>query len=566
LDQAGGAVMGKQLLESALRYAALGWPVFPLSPRSKIPYPGSEGFKEATTDKVTITSWWSRQPESNIGIPTAKHRWVLDVDKRSGGFETLEELEAKYNKLPNTIRQVTGSGGRQYFFCNSPIDIRNSAGKLGPGLDVRGIGGYVVVPPSIHPSGNPYDWDGMDEIEDQKMLPAPQWLIKLLHQTEKHKPADDGLAPIPEGQRESYLVGQAGRLRNASLSEVQILNVLKETNLQRCVPPLPEKDIRRIAGSAGQWEPGTITTQEPPPEVAAKHTAKQAAKAKQEEVILPRQATAIISEQGGLEGYISAKEETGVLSPWPILNQATGGLRAGELIIVAGSTARGKTAFALNYAKQAAKNKVGVALFELEMSESELVDRLLCLCGDIELQQVKNGRVSDYTDLERAADILHELPIYIFDCPGLTLALMANSLKRLREQEDIGLVICDNLQLMSGSRRYDNRVQEVSLLSRGLKLMAKEANLPFLVISHLSRSSGREKRKPELFDLRDSGTIEQDANSVFFLHGKDEYGEYPPNIVDIELVIGKQRSGPRGKVIPLRFHRHIGKFEEKDRP
>jgi len=152
------------MLRAALAYAAeFGWPVLPLKPRSKEPLTEHGSF-DATTDSEVIKAWWKRWPRANVGIATGRKFFVGDVDAKNGGDESLESLELKHGKLPDTRQQQTGGGGRQYLFTLPDFVVHNSESAIAPGIDVRGVGGYIVAPPSIHPNGRQYVWDGLDPV------------------------------------------------------------------------------------------------------------------------------------------------------------------------------------------------------------------------------------------------------------------------------------------------------------------------------------------------------------------------------------------------------------------
>jgi hypothetical protein len=175
------------LLDAAIRYAARGWPVFPLAVRGKMPLiakaDGGRGFHDATTDTDQIREWWTRWLQANIGIASGHGFDVLDVDTDHGGEETLAALEAEHGPLPATVKATTGSGGRHILFLPD-ARVRCSAGRLGPGLDVRGRSGYVVAPPSIHPSGRGYRWS----VRNAPLAPWPPWLLVLAVPAEAARP------------------------------------------------------------------------------------------------------------------------------------------------------------------------------------------------------------------------------------------------------------------------------------------------------------------------------------------------------------------------------------------
>jgi len=241
------------LLEAALSYARRGWPVFPCAPRAKTPLT-PHGLKDATTDPDIIRAWFARWPQANIAIVTGDESgfFVLDVDPRAGGDETLRDLEQQFGPLPETVESLTGGGGRHILF-RCPLGLR--CAKLGEGLDLKANGGYIIAPPSIHPSGRAYGWDAAHHPEDVELAPAPAWLLNLIGQATRSGPAPAVGERIPEGQRNATLTSLAGSLRRKGLSPAAIEAALLAENRQRCEPPLDEGEVRRIAGSVGRYAP-----------------------------------------------------------------------------------------------------------------------------------------------------------------------------------------------------------------------------------------------------------------------------------------------------------------------
>jgi replicative DNA helicase len=254
----------------------------------------------------------------------------------------------------------------------------------------------------------------------------------------------------------------------------------------------------------------------------------------------------------------------------------TTGFQPADLVIVAARPSMGKTALTLNIAQHAAiKKQVGVAFFSLEMSQESLVQRMLTSEARVDANAVRSGRMRDehWPSLARAAGTLATAPIYIDDTPAISVMEMRSKARRLAADKstNLGLIIVDYLQLMS-SAAAENRQQEVSMISRGLKALAKEINVPVVALSQLSRApeqrSGDEKGRPQLSDLRESGAIEQDADLILFIFRqevyaeKDEAGRLKNPELDgrAELIIGKQRNGPIG-VVPLRFNKQFTLFE-----
>jgi len=228
------------------------------------------------------------------------------------------------------------------------------------------------------------------------------------------------------------------------------------------------------------------------------------------------------------------------------------GMQDSNLLILAARPGTGKTAMILNIAQYAAvKEKIPVGVFSLEMSKEELVDRLLVSQADIDAWKLKTGKLSDddFTRLSEAMGELAEAPIYIDDTPGLNILEMRTKARRLQVEHGVKLLIVDYLQLADSGRRFDNRVQEVSVISQSLKNLARELRLPVLACSQLSRAvESRGTRVPELSDLRESGSIEQDADVVMFLYREEgdqtQWGEQIPT----KLRIAKHRNGPLGEV------------------
>ncbi|HJQ17069.1 MAG TPA: replicative DNA helicase [Allosphingosinicella sp.] len=332
-----------------------------------------------------------------------------------------------------------------------------------------------------------------------------------------------------------------------------------------------------------------------------------------------------VAEEGGGEGSVKSFAQatrlavqmaekalntggglSGVTTGLETLNGKTGGLHRSDLIILAGRPGMGKTALATNIAFNAAQRLVrdledgialeksagaGVAFFSLEMSADQLATRILAEQSGIPSENLRMGKISqqDFRNLARAAADLESLPLYIDDTPGLTIAALRTRARRLKRQKGVGLIVVDYLQLLQGTGRNgnDNRVQEISEISRGLKTLAKELNVPVLALSQLSRAvEQREDKRPQLADLRESGSIEQDADIVLFVYREEYYvaSREPKRPVEgddakifeshdqwardmervyglSELLIAKQRHGATGKV-KLKFESKITRFSD----
>jgi replicative DNA helicase len=261
----------------------------------------------------------------------------------------------------------------------------------------------------------------------------------------------------------------------------------------------------------------------------------------------------------------SGKSVTGVPSGFKDLDDLTSGFQRSELIIIAARPSMGKTAFMLNVAANAAHQGHGIAIFSLEMSKDAIVQRMLCAEAQVDSQLVRRGmlRDSDFSNLARAAGWLQQCPIWIDDSPALTLLEMRSKARRLRADNEVGLIVVDYLQLMRSPEYSENRVQEISDISRSLKGLARELEVPVVALSQLSRASEQRggERKPILSDLRDSGAIEQDADVVVFIHRPEYYDREDESKRGIaEIMLAKHRNGPTGD-ITLAFRRELTRFE-----
>ncbi|MBL0385087.1 replicative DNA helicase [Tumebacillus sp. ITR2] len=259
---------------------------------------------------------------------------------------------------------------------------------------------------------------------------------------------------------------------------------------------------------------------------------------------------------------------SGISSGYPDLDKMTNGFNRSDLIILAARPAVGKTAFALNLATNvAARAGQTVAIFSLEMGKEQLVQRILCAEANIDAGRMRSGMLDedDWPKLTMAVGSLSETPIFIDDTPGITVHDIRAKCRRLKAEHGIGLVLIDYLQLISGNGRTDNRQQEVSEISRTLKLIARELDVTVIALSQLSRSvEQRQDKRPMMSDLRESGSIEQDADIVSFLYRDDYYNPESERKNIVEFIIAKQRSGPTGTV-ELVFLKNFNKFVSLER-
>ena len=264
------------------------------------------------------------------------------------------------------------------------------------------------------------------------------------------------------------------------------------------------------------------------------------------------------------ELHANKRDITGIATGFQKLDFMTSGLQRSDLIIIAGRPGMGKTAFALNLAVNCSlKANAAVAVFSLEMADQQLVKRMLCSEGRISATNMRSGNLkdSDWPKLAKAAGALSEASIYIDDTGSIALSDLRGKCRRLATEHGLDLIVIDYLQLMRGSKNAQGREQEISEISRGLKALAKELNVPVIALSQLNRSlESRPDKRPVLSDLRESGAIEQDADIIMFVYRDEYYNEESEDKGVAEVIIAKQRSGPTGKA-RLRFFAEYTLFE-----
>ena len=264
--------------------------------------------------------------------------------------------------------------------------------------------------------------------------------------------------------------------------------------------------------------------------------------------------------------YESGGEMTGTPTGFRDVDSLTSGLQPGNLIVVAGRPSMGKSAFALGMAANLALHHgIPVAVFTLEMSKLEVAQRLMCAEGRVELQRLRTGRLSndDWPRLVKACDALTKAPIYVDDTRLTTMLEIRGKARRLKSREpNLGLVLIDYLQLMTSGSNFENRVQEVSQISRSLKVLAGDLEVPVLALSQLSRAvESRTDKRPVLSDLRESGSIEQDSDLVMFLYRDEYYNEQSEDQGLAEVILAKHRNGPIGTE-KLAFLKRYAKFSD----
>ena len=279
---------------------------------------------------------------------------------------------------------------------------------------------------------------------------------------------------------------------------------------------------------------------------------------------------------GGLDAlYEAGRRITGVETYYTDLDELTSGFQASDLLILAARPSMGKTALAINIAENVAiHGEKPVAIFSLEMSREALLRRMLCSQSRVDSHKFRTGFLGkeDLDKIRNGLDALLQAPMYIDDTPGISLTELRAKARRMMRQHGLGLIVVDYLQLMSatapGGKRYENRTQEVSAISRGLKAIAKELKVPLVALSQLSRAPetrGTKDNEPKLSDLRESGSIEQDADVVMFIYRPEYYNRDDPTLENkAKIIIAKQRNGPTD-TIQLAYIKQWTRFENLDR-
>lgn len=487
-------------LDLALKYSTLGWQTFQLKERDKVP--AVKWADVATAEENMLLGWWEHNPKANLGVATGKRSGivVLDVDKDKGGYESLMELQDRYGRLPVTPVSKTGSGGEHiYFVYPGNVEIRNSAGKLGPGLDVRGNGGYVVAPPSIHPNGNRYEWVVLPS--QTPLAEMPEWLIELLHEKQAAtiEPARvfvDGM--IPDGQRHDIFVRLAGSMRRKGFSAEAIYQALLVENNTRCVTPAPPEHILEIAQ-----------------DIATRYEPQDAPK-----VVTPTPSAYDVIEV--LEADINErtknpKDVWGIHYAWPFLSIVTGGKQAGELTIVAGEPGAGKSFFTHQDALFSAIGGRNIPstpslIWCGEMKRKQVFRRFFEMLGVPKRHMLSGGMTpDDWQTFNEAKALIMNSPIYVSDMP-LDLADVRPLLEREQAEHGIEQVVIDYDWLINAPGK--DEIATSQNISRALKIIANDLNLAICLVSSVNKT-GMDTTVESLTNVSGSGKKLHDADVVF---------------------------------------------------
>lgn len=460
--------------QAALRYAACGWRVFPLHTPTSAgrcscgkaeckdvgKHPRTEhGLLDATTDEATIRHWWARWPNANLGIATgaASRLAVLDVDPENGGDDALAELERAHGSVPQTIRALTGGNGTHFYWHHPGLDVRikNSASQVGPGLDIRADGGYVVAPPSLHESGRRYVWDVGAHPDDLAPQPIPEWLLARITSSDLangHHPVAPIPERIPEKQRNVILTSLAGTMRRRGFSEGAILAALLHENGVRCDPPLEESEVRQIGRSVGRYSPQGVFSESSSRMLGGSEETRLE--------IIP--STQVPPPDGS-----SAEGELGPFVPPPP-----------SVVLLSGETSAGKTVLAYNVALALAE---GHEFCGLRASAPKRV-----LYVDLESPEPVHRELVEPIGRSKNLAFIRYLPRALNSPEGMA------SLRRAIQEWAAEMVVIDPLPL-AWPVQDENGNAEADWQMQALKRLAVEMNLLLLVLWNMGEGNVKEK-------------------------------------------------------------------------
>ena len=412
-------------------------------------------------------------------------------------------------------------------------------------------------------------------LSDEAIGTALEHLDSFYFYETRHQKLYDGIRDLYADRRQVDLITLTDYLKNKGLYEAiggksylmeiadfvptaanakYYIDIIKEKGIQRQLIKNSTEIISKSYGVDVDVDELVDTAEQLIFQIA---TAKQ----KQQAVPVKDLVKAAIENIDAL--YQRKEAITGVATGFVDFDKMTSGLQKSDLIIIAGRPSMGKSAFAVSIGENAAiDKKVPVAIFSLEMSKEQLVQRMLCSQAMVDANKVRTGMLSpsDWPHLTKAAGKLSSVPIFIDDTPAISVLELRTKARRLKAQHDIGLIIVDYLQLMNTSSKGESRQQEISEISRSLKALARELRVPLIAISQLSRAvESRQDHRPQLSDLRESGAIEQDADVVVLLMREEYYVPTEENRGVAEAIIAKQRNGPTGSV-KMKFFKEYIKF------
>lgn len=544
--------MAPDFLRAALYYAQeLGWAVFPLKPADKVPLT-AHGLKDATTDPDRIAAWWAEHPRANVAIATGEPSGVVvvDIDGPLG-----ERALTAFGILPPTPVSLTGKG-RHLLFRRPPDGIRNSAGKLGPQLDIRGDGGYIVAPPSVHPSGAAYAWDRRAHPARVPLAEVPAAVIaklsaplagplRIVREGDTSAADIPLLSELPEGTRNQTLAEYAGRLLAKGMSELETLALVRSLNATACNPPLSPAEVEAVVTS-----------------IAAAERRQRSARARDVLDPAPGSQAQLVPIDAAIFDVL-AERNTREIDVFPTMlarwNDACRGFGGGQGIprgwhvTIGGASGTGKSLFALNLVASALHHGAKVAYISLEMSTDQLLARLLSIFADRSIRELEPGQL--YSEVTYRAAVEEFMAktrdgsaLYIAERPDSRLAAVSRQMEAAAD-EGCRLVVVDYLQLISVPDA-DGLPEQTRRASQAVQRIAFGHNMTTVALSQFNRATSFAKEAPTIHGLTGSSSIENDSDQVLLLDhsANDRQGAS----MDTRVILAKNRHGP-APTIPVRW-------------
>lgn len=527
--------------EFAIYYASRGFYVFPVN---KEKHPLVDWDDLCTRDEKQIRQWWDRQfKDAGIGIATGAKSGivVLDVDPGKGGNESYINLLVEWGELPITAETITGGGGRHLIFVHPGTEIRNSASKIGKGLDIRGDGGYIVAPPSPHESGRRYEWAPGRKLSQTPLAPMPGWLIRLLvgpeqtDDTPRHIAAQPIDRRIESGARNQTLASLAGTMRRRGMSADAIFQALMVENSEKCSPPLSADEVMMIAKSVGRYEPTT-------PPVFGEN--KEQIKGRD-----PLDAFgAGVAFMDLLENLDGRSIKTGIVK----MDESLGGIERQTLTVLAARPSMGKSTLAWQVARNVATSGLKAYFFSLEMATPSLWAKAACGAAGVRWRDIRNQTASE-NQITAVLDWTSRLMNTYGECLLIDDGVnTTETIWQALEKHKPDLVVVDHLRLVAD--RGDKETKRLGMITQRMKEAAKSFNCGMLVLAQLNRGvEDRDNKRPTLADLRDSGEIEENADVVLMMHSDDYYEPTGNPKVLTEVLVRKFRDDVLNQRIVLSF-------------
>lgn len=492
-------------------YSRLHLQCFPLRPREKTP--AVKWADIATDEENMLVGWFENSPESNVGIACGKRSGVvvLDIDAGHGGYESIEALQEKYGRLPMTATAKTGGGGEHLFFKHPGVEIHNSAGKLGSGLDIRGDGGYVVAAPSVHPNGNSYEWVIPPEVGFADM---PVWMIEALKSAPAKQIPVVGNGQIANGSRNQTLAVMAGSMRRKSFDEDAIFVALKSHNDKYCVPPLSDGEVLQIAKSIGRYEPSAPPIVKEPPRITSVSD------------IIDEIATEAQAREA------DPKKVWGIPYAWERISLATGGKHKGEMIYIAGDSGIGKSWWShQDTAYTAIYHEIPALIWSGEMSRKQIIRRVMYMLGvDRDALLTGFGMESNWPAFADASALIQNSPLYTSDAP-LSLDVLDEFLRVQIGEHGIQQALFDYDRLISAPGESEN--EKSQNISKFFKQAAVKHDISIMLISSMNKM-GMDTTSASAIKSHMSGSGQKvyDSDVIYIFTPVTSDGDVPPALMN----------------------------------